>query len=204
MALAIPGLPSGMCKLNEKKEAEATIIDYLRSTNGTSNDMVAAFADCDELNAITNRKAESVTRYGAVLAQTLGEKLPLDRKDYVESAARIFKSTGSNLLENALTGAREAAATETQSGISDPKAITANSRGVLFQNADMVIIGMKQSNNVGGKTTNVASTAAMTMIGGNPVSVNLYAPSTNADANTFSQSVETVKLFTSRLIAANE
>ena len=113
----------------------------------------------------------------------------------------MYASDGASLTETALTGAREGVATGTQgSDIKNPKSIVADSNGVLFKNEQMAIIGIKQTNNVGGQSQAVASTAAMTLIGGNPVSVNLYAP---AAANAFQKSSATLQPFVAELIAAN-
>jgi hypothetical protein len=201
-AMNVTALPTGMCALNKNNPVEAEVINYLKSANAGSNEVLASFASCSELAAITAKKGSAITHYGAILSQTLGQQLPIDRKAYVETAATLYAANGASLTETALTGAREAATTGTQgSDIKNPKSMTADSKGILFKNDDMVIIGIKQTNNFGSESHAVASTAAMTLIGGKPVSVNLYAPA--SDAGAFQKSAATLQPFVATLIAAN-
>lgn len=201
-AMNLPPLPAGMCALDEKIPAHAEALSFLRSASAGSNTLVTAFASCDELSAIAAQKGTSITRFGSVMMQTLGQKLPIERKAYTQMAAAMYAKKGQSLTETALTDARAAAAEGTAGGgITEPKAITADAQGVLFKNNDMVIIGMKQNNQVNGKTIAVASTAALTLIGGAPASVNLYAPA-NAPGS-FSQSAATLKPYVTQLVAAN-
>jgi hypothetical protein len=200
-ALAIPALPAGMCALDEKVSEQATVVNYLRAANAGSNDVLATFARCDELAAIAAKKGTSITHYGAILRQSLGEALPLERSAYIETAALAYSANAAALTETALTGAREAVATGTKdSDITNPKAITAANKGVLFKNKDMLILGIRQTNTMGSQTTNVASTTALTLVGGTPISVNLYAPDAPA---AFTQSSNTLQPFVTQLIAAN-
>lgn len=200
-ALSLPALPAGMCALNEKQAAHAEVINFLTRANEGSNEVVASFADCNELAAIEAGKGKSIEHFGAVLRQSLGANLGLDRASYVQTAATIYASQGSALTNDALTGAREAVAGATKTGdVRNPTAITAQNKGILFQSKDMLIIGLTQSNMLGGKTMQVASTSAITLAGGAPVSVNLYAP---ASASAFAQSSAALQPFVTRLIAAN-
>lgn len=202
-ALTLPALPAGMCKLDASVPEQKLVIDFLTSANAGSNEVLGTFANCDELAAMKTSKGHGITHYGVVLSQKLLDGLPIDRKTYVATASVAIDAKGSALTEAALTGAREAVtnATSGQTDIENPKAVTGDSKGVLFKNDDMVIFGVKQTNNLSGKNVAVASTAAMTLIGGQPVSVNLYAPMSEPKA--FVASAETLKPFVSALIAAN-
>lgn len=200
-ALSIPALPVGMCLLDEKVTEQATVVKYLRNANAGSNEVLATFARCDELAAIAAKKGDSITHYGAVLRQSLGEPLPLARSAYVEAAAAAYRANGGAITETALTGAREAVANGTKgSDITNPKAITADSNGVLFKNADMLILGVVQTNSLGNKVSRIASTSALTLVGGSPLSVNLYAPEA---PGVFAQSSATLQPFVTQLVAAN-
>jgi hypothetical protein len=201
-AITIPSLPAGMCALEPKVPEHAVVIDYLTASNKGSNEVLATFARCDELDAIAAKKATGIHHYGVVLKQALGQAIPLERKAYVETAAMVYSATGAALTQTALTGAREAVAVGTKgSGLNNPKAMTADTKGVLFRDDSMLIIGMQQTNGYGGKNVAVASIAAMTIIGGQPVSENLYTPASNADA--FATSAENLKPFVAKLIATN-
>jgi len=201
-ALTMPALPPGMCALDAHVPEQAMVIDYLKNASKGSNELLATFARCDELTAITQKKANAITHFGTVMRQKLDQQIPPDRKAYVTAVAAMLSANGNQLMQTALTGARESAANGTaDSGIANPKSIQSSSQGVLFQNDDMVIIGLQQSNNVGGQQVRIASTAAMTLLGGAPVSVNLYAPL--GDPNAFQQSTTVLQPFVTQLIAAN-
>lgn len=200
-ALTIPTLPAGMCVLDEKVTEQATVVNYLRNANAGSNEVLATFARCDELAAIAAKKGNSITHYGAVLRQSLGQPLPLERSAYIDAAVAAYRANARALNETALTGAREAVAAGTKgSDITNPKALTADSKGILFKNTDMLILGIKQTNSFGSQANHVASTSAITLIGGDPISVNLYAPNT---PDAFAQSSNTLQPFVTQLIAVN-
>lgn len=200
-ALTLPALPQGMCALNEKQAAHAEVINFLRRANEGSNEVVASFADCNELAAIEAGKGKSIAHFGAVLQQSLGANLGLDRATYVQTAATVYASQGNALTNDALTGAREAVAGATKTGdVRNPTAITAQNKGILFQSKDMLIIGLTQNNMLGGKNIQVASTSAITLVRGAPISVNIYAP---ASADAFTRASASLKPFVGQLISTN-
>lgn len=201
-ALTVPALPQGMCALDESVPEQAAAITYMRSANAESNQLLASFASCAELAALKEKKANALRHYGAVLQQNVGQDMSMDRKAYVAAAATVYANEGTLLTETALTGVREALeASAKDHDLSSPQAVTAQADGILFRDETMLILGITQKNQFGQKTTEVASAAALTLIGGAPVSVNLYAPAHEKDA--VSRAKTTLQPFVTRLIAAN-
>lgn len=200
--LKISALPEGMCALDSKIPEHATIATYLNGSATGGSELVASFASCDELQAIAQKKATSVTRYGSVLQQPKPSDLTMDRASYLATVAKSFEAAAA-ITQAAVAGAT-AATTQAAgaSGVTAPSNINAASKGVLYQDPRMVIIGIEQTNNFGAASTKVASTAGMTMIGGAPISVNLYAPLSDSDA--FTKSTEALKPFINRMVRENQ
>lgn len=200
--LSVQLLPAGMCALDAKIPAQATILTYLNASNAAGNELVTGFASCDELKAIADKKATSVSHYGSVLKQPVVADLTMDRPTYLATVATTFNAHP-ELLQAALGSVGGLAAQGADaSGVSAPDKVGATSKGVLYQDPRIVIIGMEQTNSIDGKATKVASTTGMTMVGGAPVSVNLYAPL--ADKNAFAAATEALKPTINRMIRDNQ
>ena len=201
-ALNVSTLPDGMCALDTKIPEHAVVLTYLNGSRTSGNELVASFASCDELKAIADKKATSISHYGSILKQTPLADITIDRPTYLATIAKTFESTAA-LTQTAIAGATSAAAQgASASGIATPTSIGAVSKGVLYQDPRMVIIGMEQTNQLGTQTTKVASTAAMTMLSGAPISVNLYAPLTDKEA--FAKSTERLKPIINRMVRENQ
>jgi hypothetical protein len=201
-ALTMPALPSGMCALDEKLPPHKIVIDYLTTANGGANQLLATFAACDELAGIKSGKGDAITRYGAVMQQTLGEKLPMDRETYVRTVATTYQSKGALLTEAAQSMTPDAIASgSSATGIVNPARVTVSPSQSVHVSNVAAIIGLEQVNTIGGKETKVASSAAMTLIAGQPISVNLYAPLKGGQ--TFAESTEILETYVKTMIAAN-
>lgn len=200
--LKISTLPEGMCALDARIPEQATILSYLSASAAGGNQLVTSFASCNELEAIAAKKAISISHYGSVLQQAKSDDLTMDRPTYVASVAKSFGAA--EALTKAAMGSVAPAATQgaNASGMANPSSIAASSKGVLYNDPRMVIIGMEQTNSFGSQITKVASTAGMTMVGGTPVSVNLYAPLSDKDA--FTKSVDALKPFINRMLRENQ
>lgn len=195
-------LPAGMCPLDEKVPEQALIVDYLRQANAGSNELLASFASCKELEAINQKKAISIRHYGSILRQSAATGLTMERATYTAEMATTYQAAADELAKAALTQARPAISNAAKANdLESPIGTGVKSRGVLFRDPNMVIIGMEQLNSFGSQVQYVASTAAMTLIDGASVSINLYAP---LDKDAFAQSTALLKPAVNRLIKENE
>ena len=55
-------------------------------------ELVTGFASCDELKAIADKKATSVSHYGSVLKQPVVADLTMDRPTYLATVATTFNA----------------------------------------------------------------------------------------------------------------
>ena len=184
-ALTLPGLPQNMCPLDASVPAEKVVLDYMTSSNQGTNEVVTVFADCNELKALAAGQRPGLDHYGSVLRQTQLSGITSTRAEYLASAKDLYSGSDAMML-SALNSARDintnGMAANSLSPVSN---MNATSKGVLHQDANVVVMGAQQSHSIGGKTITVSSTAGLTLIGSTPVSVNLYAPASepNASAN---------------------
>lgn len=200
-AVNVP-LADGMCALDAKVPEESVVITYLRSANVGSNQVLAIFAPCDELDALAKKKINGLTRYGSVLNQELSEKIPMDRTTYLGAVASAYQQSVAQLDKAALQESSAAVQRgASASNLAKTPNVNAADKGIIYQDPSMLMIGMEQTNTSSGTPVKVASTTSMTLVGGSPVSVNYYEPlSEDAD---FSKSKDVLMRYTNQIIRAN-
>jgi hypothetical protein len=170
-------LPDGMCALDQKVPEEGAVIDYMRTANIGYNQVLAIFAPCDELDQLSKKKINSLTHYGSVLGQELHAEIPMDRATYLASVAHVYQQTGGLLTSAAMDQSSGAIKNGTkEANLQNPQGSTNVSKGIIYQDPRMVMIGMQQTNNYGGAPVKVASVTSMTLIGSSPVSANYSDP----------------------------
>lgn len=174
-ALLIPSLPAHMCALDVQRPAERVFFDYLQSALQGSNQLAAAFADCDELKQLSTGQRDSVSHYGTILKQNL--QLNMSRAEYLSTAETMIASNP-NLLGEAMAQAQTAtdkAITDNNlSGAGSP--MSAISQGVIYKNDNVAVMAVQQTHMVNARPVKVACVAGITLIGTVPVTINLYGP----------------------------
>ena len=195
-------LPDGMCALDVKVPEEQVIVDYMRNANIGYNQVLAIFAPCDDLDALKAKKTTGLSHYGSVLSQDLHQDIPMDRATYLTAVAAAFQQSGAQLTDAATKQSAAGIQTGTKAaGLENPQNVGPASKGIVYQDPRMVMIGMQQTNNFSSGATKVASLTSMTLVGKSPLSVNYYEP-LGEDAD-FGKSKEILMRYTNQIIRAN-
>ena len=200
-ATTVP-LPDGMCALDASKPEQSIVINYMRTANIGFNQVLATFAPCEELDALSKKKINGLTHYGSVLSQDLHSEIPMDRATYLSAVATTYQQSGKILTDAALGQSGGAIASgAAEAGINNPASVSATSKGILYQDPRMVMIGLTQTNAYGGTPVEVASTASITLVGTTSLSVNYYEPL--SEDKDFSKSKALLTRYTNQIIRAN-
>jgi hypothetical protein len=166
-------IPTGYCEVGGHL-AEAEIVSRIREGIGNSNQILAMFADCKELEDFRNGRRTMLDNYGQILAQTPKGQLRalkgLSRSEYIR------KISGKT---NDFTEAFKKAETRVKQIV--PGLQLGENLGILSTDSNGIYVGLLMTMpDDTGRARSIIGIVGMTLVREMSITINLYQPFKNS------------------------
>lgn len=93
-------IPRGYCHLDSTKQPDKTILQNYKELNKGVNEVLLAFADCQQLKLSRSGEKSTIDDYGYVLAPTslIDKKLNMSVEDYLSRMQELKKKKGAEVF----------------------------------------------------------------------------------------------------------
>jgi hypothetical protein len=168
-------LPEGHCELDPSEPADARIMSSIRGAIAGSNELVASFADCDELKGWRAGIKPTLDNFGQymTLLQTLNQNIDMARPAFISEVCQQMRavSPAENEVLTSKAGSRVEAIMEGVK-VNEQKML-----GVVGEDANgcYAALFQKMLAEVGGEKE-IAGVFTTTLVKGKIIYLNLYAP----------------------------
>jgi hypothetical protein len=192
--------PENACAYDKANPMDAKALQVLEKAMRGANEVIFAFADCRDIEAMRAGREQTTGDYGQIMFPTvLKRDLDLSRREFVDRMTDFFKAHGGIFDESGQTFA------QTQKALAASGMRINNSRilGVIHSDPDLMQVGMMQSIQTRQRAGMVIGVITATKLGV-PVTVNFYHPSSGADSEKVLHDLsERAAAYARRLIALN-
>jgi hypothetical protein len=192
--------PQNTCVYDKSNPADAKILDLTQKSVEGTNQLVLAFADCRDLEAVRAGREAKTGYYGQIMFSTFQKnELDTSRAEFVSKMTDYFK-TSTGVFEE-----KEKEVSDIVKNLTHDTLKINNSRilGVIRSDPDFVQVGMMQSLQTPQKAMFIVGVITSTKLG-TPININLYHPSNGADSSQVMHDLsERSAAYARRLIALN-
>lgn len=192
-AVNVPELPAGMCPLDPAQEADRNAISDMHIAAQGDYKLLAVSAECRQLKALRagSGKITFLSQYATLIEQ---------------QNASVALNRGSTLLAlSSAVGLTSAFSTQSTQSAQAEGAATGRTRpsyhGILKQTSDFLIVGAEQRHIMRGKEFSMAVVSLITVVKGEIVTANFFAPA--VDAGTYTTLASQAEAYGNQLLAAN-
>ena len=193
--------PRGMCALNPEHAADKQRLDVVRELNKPTNQLIAMFAECSELDRFREQPALGLDNFEIILipSSLIGKDNIFEREAFLREMKGQFETRETFVSDDIVEQIRERIS-EIGSEVKLGQAIN---YGLLASSAESLIIGIVMVVETADEgPVQIAGAVAFTTLNGVPVSMNLYH-SPYQDESTMTDLVVRVQRHTKTLVEAN-